>query len=101
MPQSTYCHYDTPRKARLKGAADYLKYNGIPFHHSDLFQYFGVSKTRGWAILQQDSQLFDRRFRHNEGVSETRGRQTLLSAKDLDRCDRFLQDLGWTARTMT
>jgi hypothetical protein len=44
--------HDTPKKARIKGAADYMKFRGIPFHHTDLFRYNGVSKTRGWANLQ-------------------------------------------------
>jgi hypothetical protein len=51
--------HDTPKKSRRKGAADYMNYKGIPFHHSNLFRYNGVSKTREWAIIQQDNELFD------------------------------------------
>jgi hypothetical protein len=58
--------HDTPKTSRIKGAADYMKYKGIPFYHSDLFRYNGVSKTRGWAIIQQDNELFDRRHHNNE-----------------------------------
>ena len=101
MSGNTIPQCDTPRKARIKGAADYMKYKGIPFHHTDLFKYYGVSKNRGWQILKHDNEQFDRRHHHNDVVNETRGRPALLSAKDLDRCDRFLQDLGWSARSMT
>jgi hypothetical protein len=82
----------TPPKSRIKGAADYMKYKGIPFHHSDLFRYNGVSKTRGWAIIQQDNELFYRRHHNKEVLEEKRGRPLVLSPKDLERLDRFLQD---------
>ncbi|EMD86931.1 hypothetical protein COCC4DRAFT_155506 [Bipolaris maydis ATCC 48331] len=65
MSQSIVSQFGAPKKARLKGAAEYLKYKKIPFYHNDLFRYFGVSK------------------RH------------------LDRCDRFLQELGWSVRVLT
>jgi hypothetical protein len=95
------CAHDTPRKSRIKGAADYMKYKGILFHHIDLFRYNGVSKTRGWAIIQQDNELFDRRHHNNEVLEEKRGRPPILSPKDIERVDRFLQDQGWSARSMT
>jgi hypothetical protein len=44
MSRSTIQHYDTPRKARVKGAADYMKYRTIPFTHIDLFRFNNVSK---------------------------------------------------------
>jgi hypothetical protein len=101
MSQGTIQHHDTPRKARVKGAADYMKYRNIPFMHIDLFRFNNVSKHRGWAMLKVDNELFDRRHHNNEVVPEKRGRPPILSAKDLERCDRFLQDLGWSARSMT
>jgi hypothetical protein len=75
--------YDTPKKARIKGAADYMKYKKIPFSHIDLFRFYGVGKTQGWSILQQDSEQFDRRHHSNEVVQEKRGRPLALSPKDL------------------
>lgn len=93
--------FDTPKKARLKGAADYLDYLGVPYLHSDLFKYHGVSKHQGWEILKTDNELFDRTHHNNPVVPEKRGRPPVLSAKDFERVDRFLQDLGWTARVMS
>ncbi|KAF1939052.1 hypothetical protein EJ02DRAFT_382546 [Clathrospora elynae] len=93
--------FDTPRKARIKGAADFMNHKGLPYFHTELFRFNGVSKTRGWAILSQDNELFDRQHHNNEGVSKQRGRPSVLSPKDLERCDRFLQDFGWSARSLT
>jgi hypothetical protein len=74
MSQSTIQHHDTLRKARVKGAADYMKYRYIPFTHIDLFRFNNVSKHRGWAMLKEDNELFDRRHHNNEVVPEKRGR---------------------------
>jgi hypothetical protein len=95
------CAHDTPKKAQIKSAADYMKFRGTPFHHTDLFRYNSVSKTRGWAILQQDNKLFDQRHHNNEVVNKKRGRPPVLSLKDLEQTDCFLQDLEWSARSMT
>jgi hypothetical protein len=35
--------HETPKKARMKGAADYMKFKGILFHRTDLFRYNSVS----------------------------------------------------------
>ena len=53
-------NFSTPQKARLKGAADYMDYKGVSYSHNDLFQYSGVSKEQGWAILKEDIERFDR-----------------------------------------
>jgi hypothetical protein len=101
MPKLTNAHCDTPVKSRVKGAADFLDWKGIPYHHTDLFAYNGVSKTRGWAILKENNQMYDRRHHNNELLPENRGRKAALSPKDLERADRFLQDFGWSARSLT
>ena len=92
---------DTPKKARIKGAADYLDHLGIKFNHNDLFRYHGISKRQGWAILSQDREQMDRRHHTNELLQENRGRKRKLSAKELEQADRFLQDVGWDARILT
>jgi hypothetical protein len=58
MSQSTIRHYDTLRKARVKGAADYMKYRNISFTHIDLFRFNNVSKHQGWEMLKEDNRLF-------------------------------------------
>jgi hypothetical protein len=44
-------------------------------------------------MLKEDNELFDRRHHNNEVVPKKRGRPPIVSVKDLERCDRFLQDL--------
>jgi hypothetical protein len=90
MSRSGIPDFDTPKKARIKGAADFNDAHYIPYSYNDLFKFYGALKQRGWEILKQDNELFDCRFNNNEGVTETRGAPRILSPKDIDRCDRFL-----------
>tara|TARA_R110002003_G_scaffold699_2_gene21083 strand:- start:3774 stop:4625 length:852 start_codon:yes stop_codon:yes gene_type:complete len=69
--------------------------------HTDLLKFYNVSKTRGWAILAENSQADDRKLKNNPERPETRGRKPLLSARQLKQADRFLQDAGWDARVLT
>ncbi|KAF1943307.1 hypothetical protein EJ02DRAFT_343427, partial [Clathrospora elynae] len=46
----------TPKKARIKGAADFMDAKGIPYFHTNLFEYYNVSKEAGWAIIKQDNE---------------------------------------------
>ncbi|KAF1942480.1 hypothetical protein EJ02DRAFT_443979 [Clathrospora elynae] len=84
MSQSGISYFDTPKKARMKGAANFNNAMGIPYFYNNLFQYYGVSKQRGYEV-----------------VPENRGAKPILSSKDLHCVDRFLQDLGWDARVLT
>jgi hypothetical protein len=59
MSKKGISNFDTPKKARMKGAADYFDHLGIKFHHNDLFRYHGISKEQGWAILKQDREQYD------------------------------------------
>jgi hypothetical protein len=101
MSRNGIFNIETPRKARIKGAADYMDHLGLKYNHMDLFRYHNVSKEAGWALLRTDQELFDRTHHNNEAVQEQRGRPPLLSHKDLERADKFLQDIGWDARVMT
>ncbi|KAF1957793.1 hypothetical protein CC80DRAFT_534322 [Byssothecium circinans] len=93
--------YDTPRKARIKGAIDFCDWRRLPYYKTDVFRFNGVLRQRGYEIISQDNPEADRTH-HNSKISpEKRGRPPLLSSKDIERCDRFLQDLGWDARVLT
>jgi hypothetical protein len=52
MSKNGIPNFDTPKKARVKGAADYLNYLGIKYNHNDLFRYYNVSKEAGWEMLR-------------------------------------------------
>ncbi|KAI1566413.1 hypothetical protein A1F97_08879 [Pyrenophora tritici-repentis] len=51
MPRSTNHRIETPKKAKIKGAAEFMDAKGITYFHSDLFSFYGVNKHQGWAIL--------------------------------------------------
>ena len=60
MSKSSILNFDTPKKAGVKGAADFMDAMGIPYYHTDLFKYHNVSKEAGWPIIKQDNEFFDR-----------------------------------------
>ena len=90
MSESTNPHFDTPKKAKILGAVEYMEAKGIHHYKQDIFDFFGVSKARGWAIIKEDSA----RRHHNRAdiQKDHRGRHPKLSAKDIHRVDQFLQD---------
>ncbi|KAK4063007.1 hypothetical protein Trihar35433_8802 [Trichoderma harzianum] len=84
-----YHHFDTPRKARVKGALAYAQYRkqryGIDFSYHDIFEACQVSRSRGYEIIKSSS---DRTF-HNE-FEETRGRKKLLTDEDIDKLKKLI-----------
>ncbi|KAF0319744.1 HMG box protein [Colletotrichum asianum] len=40
-------HYDTPRKARLRGAYDFLRAKSIKYKKKDLYAYFSFLERIG------------------------------------------------------
>ncbi|KAF1936321.1 hypothetical protein EJ02DRAFT_359383 [Clathrospora elynae] len=53
MSKSGICNITTPKKARIRGAADFNDAYGIPYYHTNLFKFYGVFKQQGWAILKE------------------------------------------------
>jgi hypothetical protein len=111
MSNSGITHLTTPKKARIRGAADFNNAHSIPYFHTDLFKFYEVSKQQGWAILKEGFEKqpgeadpnisFDRGHHNNPSIPENRGRKSLLSPKQIERADRFLQEAGWEARVLT
>ncbi|KAH7347983.1 hypothetical protein BKA66DRAFT_477760 [Pyrenochaeta sp. MPI-SDFR-AT-0127] len=111
MRRNGIVNISTPKKARIRGAADFNDAMGISYYHSDLFRFYGVSHHQGWAILKEGIEeevpddlpqfSFDRTHHNNHAVEERRGRKPKLSPKQLEQADRFLQDVGWEARILT
>jgi hypothetical protein len=94
MSRSGVSNFDTRKKARIKGAAEYMDAENIPYSHNDLFRFYDVSKEQGWAILKEESMAADRTHHNSELTPEKRGRKTLLSPEQVREADRFLQDVG-------
>jgi hypothetical protein len=101
MSKRGISHVDTPRKARIKGAAEFMDAMGIQYFKTDLFNFHNVSRQQGYAILAESEQADDRRLEHHLYKPETRGRKLLLSQDQIREADRFLQDVGWEACIFT
>ena len=78
-----------------------MDFKGIPYHYNNVFAYYGVKRRRGWGILAEDNLLSDRRHGHSTAGQQRHGKPPKISHQDLDRADRYLQDLGWEARVLT
>jgi hypothetical protein len=79
MPKSTDREIETPKKAKIKGAAEFMDAKGITYLHSDLFRFYGVNKQQGWGILSDKSDESSRRHHNRQTPPERRGRKALLS----------------------
>ncbi|KAF1947856.1 hypothetical protein EJ02DRAFT_7111 [Clathrospora elynae] len=54
MSKSGIANFDTPKKARILSVADFNDAHGVPYFHTNLFKFYGISKQQGWAILKED-----------------------------------------------
>ncbi len=83
-------------KFKVQGTIEYLRAKGIRHTKQDVFEHFGVARTRGYEMLGNR----DRRKR-KPGDPETRGRPTKLSKESINRMDEILQAWGIQGRAMT
>lgn len=81
-------HYNTPTKAKVQGAYQFMRNHDIPFQPRDIFKEFGVSDRQGYAIIQSETS----RRRHSTDTIETRGRWSKLSGPQVSEADHILQD---------
>ncbi|EPE03389.1 hmg box protein [Ophiostoma piceae UAMH 11346] len=89
----------TPKKNRIQGICDFLDHKKIPYSHSDVFRFEGVSHTTGWKILREPRELEGRTFHSTH--AETRGRKRKLTDKDVDAlADFVVKNDGHDARTL-
>ncbi|RTE68577.1 hypothetical protein BHE90_017048, partial [Fusarium euwallaceae] len=47
--------HDTPKKARVKGAIEFLEYHGLPYKKEEVFEFFDVSRPAGYKLLHEES----------------------------------------------
>jgi hypothetical protein len=94
-----YKHHDTPTKARVLGACEYLDAKGIKGQKASVFRQFNVSNARGWEILREGRDR--RRFGVDSCPPETRGRPPIISPEDLRRMERLVEDSDAEGRSMS
>lgn len=90
-------HYTTPTKAKVQGVIEFMKAKKIDYTKQDVFDFFGVSRTRGYAMLKNKNT--NRRHHHAQQV-DRRGRRHKLSEKDVDRMEEIIQLWGIEARAL-
>ena len=83
-------------KYKVQGTIEFLQAKGIPHTKQDVFEFFGIARTRGYEMLGNR----DRRKR-KPGDPETRGRPAKLSKESINRMDEILQAWGLEGRAMT
>ncbi|CAI6087300.1 unnamed protein product [Clonostachys chloroleuca] len=89
--------HNTPKKARIRGAYEFLRAKGLSFHKTELFDFFHISQRSGNRILAAGS---SRRRHNNPDLQETRGRPSKLSEGDLDKLERLYDEEGFEAKAL-
>ena len=88
MPRES--HYDTPQKAKVQGAHQFLVVKGISHDVRDIFGEFNVEERAGYRMIEAGSSS---RIRHNIiELNETRGRKSKVTGEQVREADHILQD---------
>ncbi|KAL2047773.1 hypothetical protein ABVK25_011385 [Lepraria finkii] len=87
----TYKTYDTPQKAKIQGAEQYMRAKGIPHNPRDIFDFFDVEERPGYKFIEYGAPS---RTRKNQDIIETRGRKPKLSGADVRETDHLLEEGG-------
>ena len=91
-------HLETPQKARVRGTIEYLKAKGIKHSQKEVFEFFDIKRDQGYYAVQSSS---DRRHHNNPETSEHRSPDYILLEKDLDECERILEQNGWNGHHLS
>ncbi|XTI92256.1 hypothetical protein V2W45_1422326 [Cenococcum geophilum] len=78
--------WETPTKCEVQGAIEYLKAKGIKGEKEEVFRHFKVSHSEGYRILRNPP----RRHHNDLEKEETRGRNRIISSKELKELERII-----------
>src|ERR1700722_16128777 len=90
-------NFETPTKAKVQGAVEYLHAKGRFGENEEVFKHFKVGHTRGYAMLNDNP----RRHHNNPEVQENRGRKPIIGAKELKTLEGMIKEHGFGVRAMT
>ena len=83
-------HYDTPLKAKVQGAHQYLSAKGFPHDVRDIFKEFDVRSERaGYKMLEEGAS--PRKRHHISEINDTRGRKSKVTREQVREADQILQ----------
>lgn len=63
-------HPNTPKRAKIKGAYEFLEAKKLPYFKTELFEHFEVSRTTGYRILNDP---LSRMRQHQPDATDNRG----------------------------
>ena len=77
-------HYHTPRKAKIQGAIEFCKKQGIKYFKNNVFRTFNVDRRQAYTFLADHNSDYiikdhkSRRFGNNSDQEDHRSRPLLL-----------------------
>lgn len=75
-------HPNTPKRAKIQGAYEFLEAKKLPYFKTELFEHFEVSRTTGYRILNDPT---SRMRQHQPDATDNRGGKRKLTSPDLDK----------------
>jgi len=90
-PKQPQITYNTPQKAKVQEAHEFLTAKGIPIDPREIFDYFDVLERSRYRIIEKGALI---RTRKNQDLNEIRGRKSKLSGADIAAVDSLLEELG-------
>jgi hypothetical protein len=88
--------FDTPTHTRVRDITAFCQDQGVDISQNDIFSWCGVSKQRGYEMLQDDSQLRRKHNRDNE--DESRGRKPIFGETEWEILEDFINSEGFEGR---
>ena len=83
-------HFDTPKRARVQGAIEFLRAKEIDVKNEEVFDFFNVSPASGYRLIRFEASS---RTRHNQDLNETRDRKLKVSEAQVAEADKILQEI--------
>ena len=82
-------HYDTPTKAKVQGAYEFLQKKGYPCDPREIFDIFEVTHRAEYRMIKPE---VSSKQRAHQDLIETRGRKHKMTAEQVREADHLLQD---------
>ena len=92
------CQKPTPVKARIQGAIDFLKSEGITSKNEAVFRANGVSHATGYRILRSKN---PRTLKNDPIRKETRHRPNKITPEQIREMEKILEKEGLEGRSLT
>ncbi len=93
-----FCHYPTPIKAKVQGTIEYLQSQGVTGKNEEVFRFFGVSHSKGYAMLDSDT---NRRHHNQLDVAEHQRRKNIITKDQSKEMEHILETKGLHGRALT